>query len=35
MRFPDPLTLEEAQGALDQLGERHLYFVDAADGRPV
>jgi hypothetical protein len=33
MRFPGPLTLEEAQDALEQLGE-HLYFVDAADGRP-
>ena len=34
MRFPDPLTLEEAQDALGRLGERYLYFVDAADGRP-
>jgi ribosome-associated translation inhibitor RaiA len=34
MRFPDPLTLEEAQDALERLGERHLYFVDAADERP-
>ena len=34
MRFPDPLTLDEAQDALEQLGERYLYFVDAADGRP-
>jgi ribosome-associated translation inhibitor RaiA len=34
MRFPDPLTIEEAQDALEQLGERYLYFADAADRRP-
>jgi ribosome-associated translation inhibitor RaiA len=34
MPFADPLTLEEAQDALEQLGERYLYFVDAADRRP-
>jgi ribosome-associated translation inhibitor RaiA len=34
MRFSDPLTLDEAQDALEQLGERYLYFVDAADERP-
>jgi hypothetical protein len=34
MRFPAPLTLTEAQDALEQLGPRYLYFVDAADRRP-
>jgi hypothetical protein len=24
MRFPDPLTLERAQAALEQLGEGHV-----------
>jgi uncharacterized protein (DUF2267 family)/ribosome-associated translation inhibitor RaiA len=32
--YHDPLALEAAQAALAESGERFLFFVDAADGRP-